>query len=132
MNLWTDRLMARLLGFVHVMIGGAVLHGGTARFPPPSYEALLAFTGGDVRPYGLGWILGGILMIVGKSFAVRVTGMAIIIILSNVWAVLFAVSAYHHPTAAFTPTAAYGGYALLNATLLFLTIIHTRQEHEED
>lgn len=127
-----DRILARILGAIHIALGLAVQIGGPERFPHPNYDPLLEVSNGYVWPYGLGWILGGILMVMPCRIQLRYLGMSIIIILSNVWAALFAVAAYEDVEAALTPTAAYGGYALLNGTLLWLTYIHTRKTNEVD
>lgn len=127
-----DRLLARILGVVHVALGAAVQIGGPERFPSPNYDVLLRVSEGRVWPYGVAWILGGALMILQFNICFRYAGMIMIIVLSNIWAVMFAVAAYEDSTASFTPTAAYGGYALLNATLLWLTYIHARKTDEGD
>lgn len=130
MDVWerVERLLARLLGTIHVTLGIAVLVGGSERFPPPNYEVLLRMTDGVVWPHGSMWILGGSLMVGCKSSWGRATGTLIVIFLSNVWAVLFGVAAYESPNASFTPTVAYGGYALLNSVLLgFTYLLHSRK-----
>lgn len=127
-----DRLMARILGFIHIALGVAVLLGGPERFPPPNYGPLLSFSDGEVWPYGIIWIFGGLLMMFCRNVWGRLVGMFIIVVLANLWAALFGLAAYQDPTASFTPTVAYGGYALMNATLFWLTYIHSRPEHEDE
>lgn len=127
-----ERIIARMLGYIHVALGIAVQAGGPERFPSPNYDVLLRVSDGYVWPYGLAWIAGGVLMVFPFRVQVRCAGMVLIVILANIWAALFGIAAYEDPTASFTPTAAYGGYALLNAVLLWLTWMHTRKINEEE
>jgi hypothetical protein len=125
-----DRVLSIVLGVIHLGLGLAVLLGGPERFPSPNYDILLKVTEDRVWPYGVVWIIGGLLMVIPCHTYCRMVGMCIIIFIANVWAAFFGVAAYEDPTASFTPTVAYEGYAVMNATLLWLTWIHMRQEHE--
>lgn len=119
-----------LLGFIHVMLGVATIAGGPERFPAPSYTAMLDFAGARVWPYGILWIVGGILMFL-RTRPVRMIGVGIVVIISNLWASLFAVAAFQDPDAAYTPVAAYGGYGLINAVLFALMWTHLGLHDEE-
>lgn len=55
----------------------------------------------------------------------RILGTGVVVIVSSLWAGLFAVAAYNSPEAAYTPIAAYGGYALLNATMFWTMMMRT-------
>lgn len=122
-----ERVVCILLGIVHLLLGIATFAGGKQRFPEPGYTALLSLTDGQVWPYGFMWALGGIIMLVAHR-GFRLVGIGIIIGISNLWAALFAVSAFQSPSAPFTPIAAYGGYGLLNAVLFSLIVLHMRRE----
>lgn len=126
-----ERLLARVLGAIHIALGVAVLAGGPDRFPPPNYEVLLRVTDGVVWPYGSVWILGGSLMFFCKSLWGRAAGVFVVIVLANVWAALFGIAAHENPTASYTPSVAYGGYALLNSVLLGLMYLRAKQGRHE-
>ena len=125
-----DRILSITLGCIHMGLGLAVFLGGPERFPSPNYDVLLDVADGRVWPYGVVWIIGGLLMVVPCHIYCRMLGMAIIITIANIWAALFGVAAYEDSSASFTPAVAYEGYAIMNATLLWLTWMHMRQEHE--
>lgn len=122
-----ERVASVLLGIIHCSLALAVFAGGQQRFPPPNYAPLLTFSGGRVWPYGLLWLTGGLLMILccGRC---RLWGIFISFLISNTWAALFLVAVLNNPSASFTPTAAYGGYGLLNAVLFTMIWMHSRRE----
>lgn len=124
-----ERGACTLLGFIHCTLGLAVLSGGGQRFPPPNYTPLVEAANGSIWVYGLVWLVGGALMLT-PSIPARLIGVGINTLLSNVWAALFAVAAFRDLTASYTPTAAYGGYGLLNAVLFALMIMHLRRKNE--
>lgn len=117
-----------VLGFIHVMLGMAVWIGGIDRFPPPNYTPLLDFTDGRIWPYAFLWASGGIVMALFQGWW-RLLGIGLVLIVTNLWAALFLVAALHNPSASFTPTAAYGGYGLLNGILLWLVWLHLGREN---
>lgn len=126
-----ERGACMLLGTIHIALGTAVLVGGPPRFPPPNYTPLVEATNGEVWPYGSAWILGGLIMLIAPG-RWRLIGIGIIILISNVWAALFAVGAYVNPTASFTPTVAYGGYGIINACVGALMWMHSRRKHGDE
>lgn len=118
------------LGPIHIALGIAVLLGGPKRFPPPTYEYVLAFTGGESWPYGIMWITAGIMMTFGRGWF-RYLGVGVAIFICNLWAALFLVAAFKNPNAAFTATIAYGGYGLLNGLLFaMMSVYHAKGEGE--
>lgn len=126
-----DLLFCHVLGFIHLTLGVVTFIGGTVRFPPPNYTALLALSQGTVWPYALLWCSGGMLMIVSKRYGWRMAGLIISIIVANLWAALFAVAAIKFQEAAYTASVAYGGYGVLSALLLGMMLIHRRPCPEE-
>lgn len=114
-----ERSVCRLLGVIHLLLAAAVIVGGSKRFPAPNYDAMLRLTDGQAWPYGIFWAAGGLIMM-AQSTIWRIVGCALIVFISSLWAGLFAIAAYQTPTAAYTPIAAYGGYALINATMAWL------------
>ena len=66
-----------------------------------------------------------------KSLWGRAIGVVIVIVLSNVWAALFGIAAHENPAASYTPSVAYGGYALLNSVLLGLMYLRAKQGRHE-
>lgn len=119
-----------LLGIVHTMLGVAVLVGGETRFPPPNYTPLLEVANGKVWPYGAVWVAGGLAMIFARG-GWRLLGIVIVVVISNLWAGLFFYATLKSPFASYTPTAAYGGYGLLNAALFAVMWTHRRRENED-
>lgn len=125
-----ERGCCTLLGIIHCVLGLAVLIGGDDRFPPPNYTPLLNLTNGAVWPYGALWLAGGLTMIVVPG-GWRLIGIAVVVFISNLWAGLFFYATLQNPTASYTPTAAYGGYGLLNAALFAVMWTHRRRENGE-
>jgi hypothetical protein len=114
-----EQAICRLLGMIHIFLAAAVIIGGNQRFPAPNYDAMLHLTHGHAWPYGIIWLIGGLTMLLNTTMW-RIIGCTFIVFVSSLWAGLFAIAAYQTPTAAFTPIAAYSGYALLNATMAWL------------
>lgn len=122
--LWlsVEKSACRVLGFIHLSLAIAVLAGGAKRFPAPSYTSMLNLTHGHAWPYGVLWLIGGLTMLLNKTLW-RVIGCSFIVVVSCLWASLFAIAAWEIPTAAITPVVAYGGYAFINATMASLMIM---------
>lgn len=118
-----SRGVCAVLGVVHVSLGLSVLLGGVPRFPPPSYSPLLELFNGSIWPYGTWWLVGGLLMFFPRR-VIRMLGTVMSTLVSCVWMGLFFVAAITYDNAAFTPVAAYGGYALFNAILSALMWSH--------
>lgn len=112
-----------VLGVIHVCLGLSVLMGGVERFPPPSYIPLINFSDGITWPYGAWWLIGGLLMFVPRR-SIRMLGTVMSTLVSCLWMGLFLTAAIVYDSAALTPVAAYGGYALLNAILSALMWTH--------
>lgn len=113
----------KLVGFIHLMLAVAILSGGDQRFPPSEYAPLLQLTDGRAWPYGAAWLVGGVLMTWGGGRA-RWLGLAIGILVTYLFAMLFGLGAANSPNASYTPAAAYGGYGLINSTLLAMMVMH--------
>lgn len=124
-----ERGMCGLLGTVHTSLGMAILIGGVERFPPPSYEPLLLFSNERSWPYGVFWLAGGLLMFL-PPLNLRLLGTALSFLVSCLWMGLFLTATIWYTTAALTPVAAYGGFALFNAVLFALMWIHRGRENE--
>lgn len=121
-----EQSVCRLLAVIHVSLAVAVIIGGSRRFPAPNYDSMLSLTNGRAWPYGVVWLIGGLIMM-ADSTAWRIVGCGLIVFISCLWAALFSIAAYQIPTAALTPIAAYGGYALINATMGWLMWMHRRR-----
>lgn len=126
-----ERSVCRILGMIHLGLAAAVIVGGNDRFPAPNYNAMLAITNGRAWPYGVVWMIGGLLMLVNSTIW-RIVGCGFIVFISCLWAGLFAIAAHQNPHAAYTPIAAYGGYGLLNAVMMWTMLIRwwERRNHE--
>lgn len=121
-----ERGCCTLLAIFPALLSLAVFIGGTQRMPLPNYEALLNFSGGESWPYGVAWLSCAVMMILGNE-KVRIGGLALVVLVSNLWAGLFLKSALDSPTAALTPTSAYAGYGVLVAAMLSLILIHRKR-----
>ena len=110
-------------------LGLAILIGGVDRFPHPSYEPLLMLTNERSWPYGITWLLGGTLMFV-RSKRVRLLGTVLSFLVACLWMGLFMAATILYTTAALTPVAAYGGFALFNAVLFAMMWMHRGRENE--
>jgi len=119
-----ERVFCKALGVIHALLGVAVILGGLARFPPPSYTPLIDVSGGNIWIYGTVWLGGGLVMMFGPSTRIRLVGVGLSVVLSNIWAALFAWAAWSYPNATFTATVAYGGYGLLNTMLFVFMVSH--------
>lgn len=122
-----ERGACLLLGVVHFLLGFVTWAGGEERFPAPGYTPLLNLSHGVVWPYGVAWMLGGAIMVICRSNA-RLAGIAVVVIVSNLWAALFCLAAFRDPHAPLTPIIAYGGYGLLNAVLAAFIVVHRERE----
>lgn len=123
-----ERGICLMLGTIHFLLGFVTWVGGEERFPAPGYTPLLNLSSGVVWPYGIAWMTGGLLMILCKTSNLRLVGISIVVMVSNLWAALFCLAAFHDPHAPLTPIAAYGGYGLMNAVLAAIILMHGGQE----
>lgn len=122
----SHRTASLILGVVHVVFGIAVLIGGSIRFPPPTYQPLLNFTNGEVWPYGLVFLIAGVLTLFHKTIPIMV-GLLLSAVIDNFWSALFLVAIFSSPNSGITPSVAFGGYALCDCVLLVL--IATNREN---
>lgn len=124
-----ERGICLLLGTVHFFLGFVTWVGGEQRFPAPGYTPLLDLSNGITWPYGIAWMLGGAIMLLCKS-PFRLVGISIVVLVSNLWAALFAIAAYRDDHAPLTPIIAYGGYGLINAVLAAIIVVMGRYYRE--
>jgi O-antigen/teichoic acid export membrane protein len=101
------------MGIINLMLGVTTLIGGAERFPPPTYAELLRLTNGSVVPYGLAFVLSGVLMI-QRDIRVQLVGCAVGVVVHNVFAALLLTAILRYSDAGSTAWVAYG-YAALNA-----------------
>ena len=125
-------LICRVLGIIHIALGAAVFVGGAIRFPPPTYTPLLGLLDNQVWPYGVLWSSAGLFMLLSRSRWKQMVGLFISILITNLWAALFAVAAYQFPTAGLTASVAYGGYGLLSGVLLGFMLVHSGRDWLEE
>lgn len=118
------------MGIVHGGLAVAILVGGIARFPPPTYTPLLELTDGRVWPLGCGFALAAILMATQRLYA-DIVGMLIGIAMMSLMAILFAI-ALVEPGSAATAFVAYGGYVIINTLLLCCRAIDWTHRERKD
>ncbi len=102
---------------VHVGFGIAVLAGGVARFPYPTYQPLIALVHGQIWIWSI-WILTAAALMMIPSKWPQVLGLWLGMCWHFMWAAAFMVAIVKYPTAGATATVAYAGFALLDAALL--------------
>lgn len=71
-------------------------------------------------------------MVFGRRNGVRWIGLALSIVICNLWSALFAVAAFTYEGANLTASVAYGGYGALSALLLGFMLVHERPFSRED
>lgn len=121
-----ERIASTYLGTIHLGFALAILVGGATRFPPPTYQPLLDATGGHVWPYGVLYLLSGILLTVGRVPLVRLIGALLGILANSTFAGLFLTAVLIYPEAGATAWWAYFAFATQSACLAALIWTHRR------
>lgn len=113
-----ERLMCAAMSVVNMGFAVSILVGGVIRFPPPTYEPLLQATGGHVWPYGLLYLVSGLLLApVVSSFWFRLLGAALGVVANSAFTALFLVAVLKFPDAGATAWWAYLVFSTANASL---------------
>lgn len=118
-----EKFVAGLLGIINIGFGVAVLGGGAVRFPPPTYEPLLRFTGDQVWPYGLVFLFSGVAMLL-PEWRVRFGGVVASVLIHDVFASLFLVAVVRFADAGGTAWWAYFCFGAQSAILAALIWWH--------
>lgn len=124
------RSATHAMGVINLALGVSVIVGGAIRFPPPTYEPLLALTNGKAWPYGLLFCLSGILMM-NRRLKVLEIGTTVGLVAHNLFAAMFLVAVVRFNDAGGTAWVAYAGYAALHSMALGF-IMNRRSRDEED
>lgn len=130
---WAEQLLAQWVTttmiVVHAGLGFAIIAGGSRRFSPPSYQPLIDFTHGHT------WIWGAIILISAALMCApfrwpNIIGLWIGMVWMIMWMALFAVATVNYPNAVATAMVAYGGFAMINASLLTARVMDKCDEKE--
>ncbi len=125
---WRDieHMAAVHLALIHVGLGTTIIAGGPLRFPPPTYDVLLGITGGRAWPYGMIFIITGIILTISHPKAIFI-GHVVGIIAFNVFAALFFVAMLRSPTAAATAWWAYFALGTIHGFNLALMMVRRKR-----
>ena len=130
---WAERLLAQWITTtmiaVHVGLGVVIVVGGSERFAPPSYQPLIDFTGDRVWIWGVIILLSAALMSTPFRWP-NIIGLWIGMSWMILWMTLFAVATVNYPDAVSTAMVAYGGFAMINASLLTARVMDKCDEKE--
>lgn len=104
----------------HTGLGVAILVGGAARFPLPTYKPLLELTGGDVLPWGVSILVSALLMTL-HGWWVNMVGLGIGLGWMSTFSTMF-FWAYSDPTSASTAPIPYAVLGMIIVALMTLKI----------
>lgn len=125
-NRWVEHLLSQwitsIMMVVHVCLGLAIILGGPQRFVKPTYQPLIDMVHGNTWIWGAAIITSACLMTVPFRWPI-IIGLWLGMSWMAMWMGLFAVSAVSYEEAAATPMVAYGGFALINASLLTARVL---------
>lgn len=123
---WSEHMalqwITNIMIAVHVGLGVAILVGGSARFPYPTYEPLKGLTNDNVWAWGV-WLLGSATLMMIPARWPQIIGLWTGMVWQIMWCALFAVAVVQYPTAGATAAIAYGGFAAIDAALLTARIV---------
>lgn len=125
---WRDveQMASVHLGFLSVGLGCSIIAGGPARMPSPSYDVLLDLANGMAWPYGMSFILIGMVLGVPNP-RVMFVGHVLGVCAYNVLAALFFVAMIRSPEAAATAWWAYFALGTVHGFNLALMWVRRKQ-----
>lgn len=126
---WVRKNLAQwvtlIMIFVNAGLAVAIIAGGEARFPPPSYLPLIEYSRNNVWIWGVLIGLAAILMLCYNK-TISVIGLWLSMFWHTVWMAAFIISAVYYENSAVTPIPAYCGFALISATLLTARVLEPK------
>lgn len=130
-GLWVDQHFAQWLTTIVIMIqiglAMLVVVGGVERFSVPSYNPLIAYSGGHTWIWGL-WIgLSAVLMSTPFKWP-NILGLWLGMFWHVIWMTCFTIAAINYSVAATTPIPMYGGMAMICTALLTARVIEKLEE----
>lgn len=106
---------------VHLGLGLAVIIGGSARFPFPTYQPLMDMVHGYTWIWGV-WILTAAFLMTIPTRWPQIIGFWIGMAWQIMWGVAFTMAILEYPSAGATAAVAYWGFAALDAAMLLALI----------
>lgn len=126
---WTQKNLAQwvtlIMIFINAGLAFAILSGGAARFPPPSYLPLVEYTNNNVWIWGVIIGLAAFLMLCYNK-TISIVGLWLSMFWHIVWMSAFTISAIWYENSAVTPIPVYCGLALISATLLTARVLEPK------
>lgn len=115
----------RTVAAVDAALAMAILAGGNARFPLPTYQPLLELTNGQSWPWGVS-IGAAAFMIMIHSQVLNLLGLAISFLWLNLISAMFVTAIVQFPGAGSTAPIPYVGLAAMHVALMVLKVVEIR------
>lgn len=115
----------RTVAAVDAALAMAILAGGDARFPIPTYQPLLEITGGSSWPWGISIGIAAFLIMVHSRYA-NLLGLAISFLWLNLISAMFITAIIQFPEAGSTAPIPYAGLAAMHVALMVLKLVEIR------
>lgn len=125
------QFVCRVIAAFHIIIGIAIIVGGEARFPFPSYQPMLDLTNHAVWPLGVTAISSGLAMLFPHRL-VMLVGLGVGFLWLNLFAAAFAVALFTYPNAGSTAPVPYWIIAVLHVALMTLRVAEYRDARRRE
>lgn len=119
----------RAVAVTHILLGLAIMIGGKAHFPFPTYQPLLDLSQGAVWPWGVTIIAAGVLMLIPRAFA-GFMGLLVGFLWMNLFASMFVVALIQYDGAGSTAPIPYALIAFIQVALLTLKVAEWRRRRD--